>query len=99
MAAPMSALDIEQTEIPRLEINNDKEVDMNTDYLHGKQSESLPAALANINSCVLDDVVLKKLVDPEIYLAFDECRASGTPMSKAAANALAYTPEIRHDEP
>ena len=89
MAAPMSALDIEQTEIPRLEINNDKEVDMNTDYLHGKQSESLPAALANINSCVLDDVVLKKLVDPEIYLAFDECRASGTPMSKAAANALA----------
>jgi glutamine synthetase len=54
-----------------------------------KQTTVLPPALANINSKVLDDAVLKKLVDPEIYYAFARCRATGLPMEKDAANALA----------
>ncbi len=54
-----------------------------------KQSTTLPAALANINSKVLDDGILKKLVDPDIYYAFAKCRASGRPMSKHEGNALA----------
>ncbi len=49
----------------------------------------LPAALANINSKVLDDRALRKLVDPDIYNAFEQCRASGRPMDKKDANALA----------
>jgi glutamine synthetase len=53
------------------------------------QSMNLPAALANINSKVLDDVILKKLVDPDIYFAFEKCRKTGHPMSKNDANALA----------
>ena len=64
---------------------------MQTHYTHEapKQAVSLPAALANINSKVLDDGTLKKLVDPDIYYAFDNCRATGQPMKKDAANALA----------
>ena len=64
---------------------------MTTQYSNETQRHSvaLPAALANINSKVLDDGILKKLVDPEIYFAFEKCRASGRPMSKSDANALA----------
>jgi glutamine synthetase type III len=53
------------------------------------QSTTLPTALANINSKVLDDGILKELVDTDIYDAFEECRATGRPMSKSDANALA----------
>ena len=54
-----------------------------------RQTAALPTALANINSNVLDDAILKKLVDPETYYAFARCRATGLPMDKPAANALA----------
>jgi glutamine synthetase len=53
------------------------------------QKASLPPALANINSKVLEDAILKKLVDPDIYNAFARCRATGLPMDKGAANSLA----------
>ena len=33
------------------------------------QEVALPSALAGINSNVLDDAVLKKLVDPDVYYA------------------------------
>jgi glutamine synthetase len=56
----------------------------------GSQSTgSLPAPLANINAKVLDDDTLKKQVDPDIYFAFERCRASGEPMAKSDANSLA----------
>ena len=54
-----------------------------------RQSVPLPSSLANINNAVLDDAVLMKLVDPEIYYAFARCRATGLPMEKEDANALA----------
>ncbi len=54
-----------------------------------QQVISLPEALANINAKVLDDRTLRTLVDPEIYMAFETCRATGTPMEKTQANALA----------
>jgi glutamine synthetase len=62
-----------------------------THYTHEapKQTASLPVALANINSKVLDDGSLKKLVDPDIYYAFVRCRTTGRPMDKKDANALA----------
>ncbi len=41
-----------------------------------QQTAALPPALANINSKVLDDAILKKLVDPDIYDAFARCRAT-----------------------
>ena len=53
------------------------------------QTAALPPALANMNNNVLDDAILKKLVDPEIYYAFARCRATGLPMDKEDANALA----------
>jgi glutamine synthetase len=56
-----------------------------------EQPAALPEALANINSRVLDDRALKKLLDPEIFTAFAECRASGHRMSKGAADALAQS--------
>ncbi len=64
---------------------------MQTHYTHEapKQTTSLPAALANINAKVLDDGTLKKLVDPDIYYAFERCRTTGQPMDKKDANALA----------
>ena len=49
----------------------------------------LPPALANINSNVLDDATLKKLVEPDIYYAFARCRATGLAMEKGNRNALA----------
>jgi glutamine synthetase len=54
-----------------------------------KQVASLPEALANINSRVLDDGSLKKIVDPDIYYAFEKCRSTGKPMDKKDSNALA----------
>lgn len=54
-----------------------------------QQTAALPPALANINSNVLDDAILKKLVDPDIYNAFARCRATGLAMDKDAANTLA----------
>ncbi len=54
-----------------------------------RQATALPAALANINAKVLDDRSLKKLVDPDVYYAFERCRATGRPMDKKDANALA----------
>ena len=53
------------------------------------QEAALPPALANINGYVLDDAILKKLVDPDVYYSFARCRATGLPMEKDAANALA----------
>ena len=54
-----------------------------------RQEAALPPALANINTHVLDDAILKKLVDPEIYYAFARCRATGLAMDKEEANGLA----------
>ncbi len=64
---------------------------MQTHYTHEapKQGTALPQALANINTKVLDDGTLKKLVDPDIYYAFERCRTTGKPMDKKDANALA----------
>ncbi len=53
------------------------------------QTTDLPAALANINSRVLDDDAMRRLVDPDIYDAFTRCRSTGIPMSKEDANTLA----------
>ena len=56
-----------------------------------KHMADLPPALLNINSNVLGDAILKKLVDPDIYYAFARCRATGLPMDKDAADALAQS--------
>jgi glutamine synthetase len=48
-----------------------------------------PAALANINSKVLDDRMLRSILEPDIFTAFSACRADGDPMAKAHANSLA----------
>ena len=53
------------------------------------QEVALPPALARINNHVLDDAILKKLVDPDVYYALAQCRATGVPMDKNFANALA----------
>ncbi len=53
------------------------------------QEVALPPALAMINSNVLDDSILKKLVDPDVYYALAQCRATGVPMDRDFANALA----------
>ena len=53
------------------------------------QEVALPPALAMINSNVLDDSILKKLVDPDVYFALAQCRATGVPMDRDFANALA----------
>ena len=53
------------------------------------QEVALPPALAMINSNVLDDAILKKLVDPDVYYALAQCRATGVPMDRDFANALA----------
>ena len=53
------------------------------------QTVALPEALANMNSNVLDDAILKKLVDPDVYYAFARCRATGLQMDKKFADALA----------
>ena len=60
-------------------------------YAQPEQSAPLPEALANINSRVLDDRMLKRILNPEIFTAFAECRASGQRMSKGAANELAQS--------
>ncbi len=62
---------------------------MHSTYDAPTQTAALPPALANMNSNVLDDAILKKLVDPDIYYAFARCRATGLPMDKEDANALA----------
>ena len=53
------------------------------------QTVALPPELGDINRDVLDDAVLKKIVDPEVYYAFAQCRGTGVPMDKGFANALA----------
>ena len=53
------------------------------------QEVALPPALAMINSNVLDDSILKKLVDPDVYFALAQCRATGVPMDRDFADALA----------
>lgn len=60
-------------------------------YSHPEQPDPLPEALANINSMVLDDRMLKKILNPEIFTAFAECRASGQRMCKGAADELAQS--------
>ena len=62
---------------------------MHSTYNAPTPTVALPPALANMNNNVLDDAILKKLVDPDIYYAFARCRATGLPMDKADANALA----------
>ena len=66
---------------------------MQTPYTHDapKAATSLPEALANINAKVLDEDTLRKLVDPDIYYAFERCRANGRSMDKADADALAIS--------
>ncbi len=66
---------------------------MRTPYTHDapKAATSLPEALANINAKVLDEDTLWKLVDPDIYYAFERCRANGRSMDKADADALAIS--------
>ncbi len=56
-----------------------------------KQEIALPDALARINHHVLDDAVLKKIVNPDIYYAFARCRATGVPMEKREADELAIS--------
>jgi glutamine synthetase len=60
-------------------------------YTHDtpNKAATLPAALANINNQVLDNGIMKKLFDPDVYYAFEQCRKTGQPMEKKAANALA----------
>ena len=55
------------------------------------QAVALPTELAEINDDVLDDAILKKLVDPEVYYSFVQCRATGVPMEKQFADALAVS--------
>ena len=55
------------------------------------QAAALPPALANMNSNVLDEAILKKLVDPDVYYAFARCRATGLPMDREPADALALS--------
>ena len=66
---------------------------MLTPYTHDapKAVTSLPEALANINAKVLDEGTPRKLVDPDIYYAFERCRANGRSMDKADADALAMS--------
>ena len=54
-----------------------------------RQTSELPAALASINSNVLDDAILKKLVDPDVYYEFARCRATGLAMDRQLADELA----------
>ena len=56
-----------------------------------KQSAALPDSLTRINSAVLDDAILKKLVDPDIYYALARCRVTGIAMDKRDADALAQS--------
>jgi len=53
------------------------------------QATALPAALANINSRVLDDDAMRRMVDSDIYDAFTRCRSTGNPMAKEDTNVLA----------
>jgi glutamine synthetase len=53
------------------------------------QTVTLPDALANINTRVLDDDAMRRMVDSDIYDAFSRCRSTGNRMSKEDANALA----------
>ena len=53
------------------------------------QTIALPAALANINTRVLDDDAMRRMVDSDIYNAFTHCRSTGNRMTKEDANALA----------
>ncbi len=66
---------------------------MLTPYTHDapKAVTSLPEALANITAKVLDEGTPRKLVDPDIYCAFERCRTNGQPMDKADADALAMS--------
>ena len=69
-------------------------------YAHPEQAAPLPEALANINSKVLDDRALKRILNPEIFTAFAACRASGQRMSKGAANELAQKLSfVRNENP
>ncbi len=62
---------------------------MHTTHDAPKQDIALPPALAKINYHVLDDAILKKIVDPDIYYAFARCRATGVRMDKHDADELA----------
>ena len=55
------------------------------------QAVALPTELAEINHDVLDDAILKKLIDPEVYYSFVQCRATGVPMDKQFSDALAVS--------
>ena len=54
-----------------------------------RSTTGLPPALANINGNVLDDAILKKLVDPDVYYEFARCRATGLPMDRYSRDELA----------
>ena len=64
---------------------------MKSNVMHEEpgQTTALPDALANINTRVLDDDALRRIVDPDIYDAFTRARSTGNPMSKKDADALA----------
>ena len=46
---------------------------MTVNYTHEapNKAAALPAALANINNQVLDNGIMKKLFDPDVYYAFE----------------------------
>ena len=54
-----------------------------------RSTTGLPPPLANINANVLDDAILKKLVDPDVYYEFARCRATGLAMDRYSKNELA----------
>ena len=54
-----------------------------------RTTTDLPPALANINSNVLDDAILKKLIDPDVYYEFARCRATGLSMDGYSRDELA----------
>ena len=58
-------------------------------YEAPRATTGLPPALANINSNVLDDAILKKLIDPDVYYEFARCRATGLSMDRYSRDELA----------
>ncbi len=64
---------------------------MNSNITHASagQTAALPVALANINTKVLDDDAMRRLLDADVYDAFQRCQSTGNPMAKEGANALA----------
>ena len=55
------------------------------------QAAALPSAIANMNSNVLDEAILKKLIDPDVYHAFAAVsgdRAADGPRARGRAGTI-----------